>query len=63
MAVSLATTLLETLKSGVALLELEPSGGGVFDVTVDAEMIYSKHATGEFPEEAAILAEVQSRVA
>jgi selenoprotein W-related protein len=59
----LATTLLEALKSGIALLELEPSGGGVFDVSVDGEMIYSKHETGEFPAAAAILAEVQGRVA
>ena len=59
----MATTLLEALKSGIALLELEPGGGGVFDVSVDGEMIYSKHETGEFPEPAAILAEVQSRVA
>ena len=24
-------------------------GGGVFDVTLDDELIYSKHATGQFP--------------
>jgi selT/selW/selH-like putative selenoprotein len=33
-------------------------GGGVFDVTVDGRLIYSKHATGQFPEEEEILAEL-----
>ncbi len=45
------------------MLELEPGGGGVFDVSVDGEEIYSKHATGEFPDEGEILAVVQARVA
>ena len=30
--------------------ELIEGGGGVFDVTVDGERIYSKHSTGRFPE-------------
>lgn len=45
------------------MLELEPGGGGVFDVTVDGEQIYSKHETGEFPDERAMLEAVQARVA
>ncbi len=44
------------------MLELEPGGGGVFDVTVDGDQIYSKHETGEFPDERAILDQVQARV-
>lgn len=44
------------------MLELEPGGGGVFDVSVDGNEIYSKHETGEFPEEAAILTQVQALV-
>jgi selenoprotein W-related protein len=57
----LATVLLENLKTDLALLELEPSGGGCFEVTVDGEEIYSKLATGEFPEETDILQAVRGR--
>lgn len=35
----------------------------MFDVTVDGESIYSKHETGEFPDEAAMLEAVQARLA
>jgi len=55
--------LLENLKSHISSLELVPGGGGVFDVALDGEQIYSKHQTGEFPDEGAILALVQARVA
>jgi selT/selW/selH-like putative selenoprotein len=30
-------------------------GGGVFDVVVDGERVYSKHQTGEFPDEGALI--------
>ncbi len=30
--------------------ELIKGGGGVFDVTVDGQLVYSKHDTGEFPD-------------
>lgn len=29
--------------------------GGIFDVRVDGNLIYSKHETGQFPENAEIL--------
>jgi len=32
-------------------VELIGSTGGVFEVVVDGELIYSKKATGEFPDE------------
>ena len=28
---------------------LTPGGGGIFDVVVDGQKIYSKHETGRFP--------------
>ncbi len=59
----MATVLLENLKSDLDLLEMEPSGGGCFEVTVDGDEIYSKLATGEFPDEMVILEKVQARVA
>jgi len=43
-------------------LELEPAGGGCFEVSVDGEEIYSKLATGEFPDEQMILDQVAARV-
>ena len=63
MAVSLATRLLESLKTDLAVLELEPAGGGCFEISVDGEEIYSKLATGEFPDEPMILSQVRQRVA
>ncbi|HSG88720.1 MAG TPA: Rdx family protein [Pseudomonadales bacterium] len=37
---------------------LIPGGGGVFDVRVDGERVYSKHETGEFPDDEALVAEL-----
>jgi selenoprotein W-related protein len=35
--------------------------GGVFDVTVDGELVYSKHQTGQFPDPAALVQSIRSR--
>jgi selenoprotein W-related protein len=35
--------------------ELIKGSGGVFDVTADGALIYSKHRTGRFPENAEVL--------
>ncbi len=51
---SLAEHLLTNLKQNVKGLELEPAGGGCFEVSVNGELVYSKLATGEFPDEDAI---------
>jgi len=37
-----------------------PATGGVFEVVVDGQLIYSKKETGEFPVEAKILALIDS---
>ena len=50
--------LLENLKQRVSTLELEPAGGGVFEVFVDGDLIYSKEQTGEFPEPQSVLDQV-----
>ncbi len=42
----------------VEWLRLVPSGGGRFEVTVNGNLVYSKAATGRFPE----LAELQEEV-
>ena len=38
--------------------DLIPGGGGIFDVTVDGALIYSKHQTGEFPDEGKLIGEL-----
>lgn len=35
--------------------ELIQGSGGIFDVTADGAVIYSKHRTGRFPENAEVL--------
>jgi selenoprotein W-related protein len=39
----------------VESLRLIPSGGGRFEVTVNGQVVYSKAATGRFPEPAEVL--------
>lgn len=41
-----------------ANVTLRKSGGGVFEITVDGALRYSKRATGAFPSDAEIVASV-----
>lgn len=50
------------LKQDIHALTLIPAGGGVFEVSINGEKIYSKKETGEFPDPAAILKTVRSRL-
>lgn len=36
-------------------VDLIAGGGGVFEVVVDGKLVYSKKATGEFPDEEKLL--------
>jgi len=38
---------------------LQRSGGGVFEITVDGRLAYSKKATGAFPDDAQVLAAIR----
>jgi selT/selW/selH-like putative selenoprotein len=38
-----------------ATVTLTRSGGGVFEITVDGKLAYSKKATGDFPTDAQVL--------
>lgn len=40
------------------MLELEPAGGGCFEVFVDGKRVYSKLETGSFPDPDAVLEQV-----
>ena len=48
------------LKQDIASLTLIPEGGGLFEVTLNEQLIYSKKATGQFPDPDSILQEVRS---
>jgi len=54
--------LLETFKQKIKSLELVPSGGGCFELSLDGDLVYSKLQTGEFPDEARILELVGRRL-
>ena len=43
--------------------ELIAEGRGIFDVTVDGNLVYSKFETGTFPDEAALTAEIAALTA
>jgi selenoprotein W-related protein len=55
-------TLLRRFGPEIGLLTGVPGFGGVFDVRVDDQLIWSKDETGEFPEPERIVAEVGSRL-
>lgn len=40
--------------------ELIKGSGGVFDVTADGSLVYSKHRTGRFPDNAEVVQTLRS---
>jgi selenoprotein W-related protein len=42
--------VLNAYKNKVGSFELIPSGGGVFEVSLDGDLIFSKKSEGRFPE-------------
>jgi predicted Rdx family selenoprotein len=52
-----ASTLIASRRPD-ANVTLRKSGGGVFEITVDGAVRYSKRATGAFPSDAEVLAAV-----
>ena len=57
----MATKVLTRYKQKLQGLELVPSGGGCFELTIDGELVYSKLKTGQFPDEDEIVAEIGKR--
>ena len=53
--------ILSTLKQQVKDLKLIPGKGGCFELTVDGKLLYSKLATGQFPNEQEILDELSAK--
>jgi selenoprotein W-related protein len=56
------TAKLLDFRQDIASLEIIPSGGGVYEIDVDGQRIYSKKETGEFPDEDAIVEQIRSLV-
>lgn len=50
--------LLPKYKTSIKNYRLIPSKGGCFELTVGNKLLYSKRATGRFPDEDAMVAEV-----
>ena len=57
----MADQLVRQFKQSIDELTLLPSDGGRFEVKIDGELVYSKLATGQFPDNASIENEVRSR--
>lgn len=55
----MADRLLRHFKQRIASLVLVPSKGGCFELTVNGKLLYSKLATGTFPNEADMLRAVE----
>jgi selT/selW/selH-like putative selenoprotein len=58
----LSAKLLETFKMQITGLNLIPDKGGCFEVKANGELLYSKLATNEFPDEGLIVEAVQKRM-
>ena len=52
---SLADALMTNLKAKLASLELVPGKGGRFEISFDGKLVYSKLATGAFPDDLEIV--------
>jgi selenoprotein W-related protein len=58
----LASKILTQYKQKLEALELQPSSGGCFELTVDGNLVYSKLQSGDFPDEQAMVEEVGKRL-
>ncbi len=56
----MATALLEKYGNAIQSLSLIPSGGGVYEVTKNGNLIFSKKSTDRFPELDEILESLDS---
>ena len=58
----MTSKLLSTYKQRIKALEMEPSDGGCFELTVGGDLVYSKLKTGSFPDEGKLVKEVGKRL-
>jgi len=57
----LAEKFLARYQDKIEGFTLIPSSGGCFELKLDDDLVYSKVATGEFPEEETLLNEIGER--
>lgn len=58
----MATKILTQYKQRIEGMELQPSSGGCFELTVDGDLVYSKLDTGQFPDEEEMVTTVGKRL-
>lgn len=61
-AVSLAQEIMDTFGQKFGSLTLVPSDGGRFEVSLDGQLIFSKMATGRFPENKEVLDQIKAKM-
>lgn len=61
-ALDMAKQLLGRFRHDLAALKLVPGEDGVFDVSVDGELVFSKNEAGRFPKEEEIAKEIKGRL-
>lgn len=54
--------ILKQYKAKIDELKLIPSDGGRFELSIDGDLVYSKLATGQFPDEEEIIDQIGKRV-
>ncbi|OQY20443.1 MAG: hypothetical protein B6I34_08670 [Anaerolineaceae bacterium 4572_32.1] len=58
----MAEALLDRFESSIKSITLIPGGGGVFEVTVDGDLVFSKKALGRHAEIGEVLSSFQAQV-
>lgn len=61
-AVSLTEELLNEFKSSVKEFTLVPSSDGVFEITLNDNVIFSKKELGRFPDEGEVLNTIRGKL-
>ncbi len=56
----MTTKLLTVFKQKIKDLKLIPSSGGCFELTANGKLVYSKLQTGKFPDEQALIEQLES---
>lgn len=59
MAVGLTDALAKSLKQNMSEIAIAPFADGRFEVIVDGETVWSKLETGEFPDDATIVKQIE----
>jgi selenoprotein W-related protein len=59
----LAQELLSTFAAELGEVALQPGSGGIFEIRVEDELIWSRRAQGRFPEAKEIKQQVRDRIA